>query len=493
MRRFKGPSQILSIVLFSILLLILVGCSGGQDKIPTTTLSSKALELFEEGQDLAERLRNADAHERFTDAVTEDPDLAIAYLYMALTAPSPKLYFEYLDRARLLVENISEAERLIILSVEAGSHANPMQQREYLKSLVELYPDDERAHFWLASHYFGQQDYTMVIEEAGAAKDINKRYSPPYNLLGYAYRYLGDYENAEKAFQKYIELIPDDPNPYDSYADLLMKMGKYGESIESYYKALQLDETFAASHFGIASNLNFLDKHKDAREQLMEYYDLTDAYGQRRDALLAMAISFMDEGRPEDALEVLDKRFVLSQKNNDAAAMAGDLAQKAAIYVQIGKAAKARGEYELALKIIEDSDLSEEIKANSRRIKLYNDTRVALIEDNIELARELSIEFRKQVDEINHPNLIKASHQLAGMIALDEENYDMAIAEFRQSNQLNPYNFYLMAQAYQGKEDIEKTKEWLIKTVEFNDTNNMLYAFVRKRAKALLSELGNQN
>ena len=28
---------------------------------------------------------------------------------------------------------------------------------------------------------------------------------------------------SEKAFEKYIELIPDDPNPYDSYAELLMQ------------------------------------------------------------------------------------------------------------------------------------------------------------------------------------------------------------------------------------------------------------------------------
>jgi TolA-binding protein len=29
----------------------------------------------------------------------------------------------------------------------------------------------------------------------------------------YAYRFQGQYQEAEQAFQKYIELIPNDPNP----------------------------------------------------------------------------------------------------------------------------------------------------------------------------------------------------------------------------------------------------------------------------------------
>ena len=52
-------------------------------------------------------------------------------------------------------------------------------------------------------------------------------------MLGYAYRQEGDYANAEQAFKKYIELIPNDPNPYDSYAELLLKMGKFDESIDA--------------------------------------------------------------------------------------------------------------------------------------------------------------------------------------------------------------------------------------------------------------------
>ena len=65
-------------------------------------------------------------------------------------------------------------------------------------------------------------------------------YSTAFNILGYAYRQNGDYSDAENAFKKYIELIPNDPNPYDSYAELLLKMGRFDEAITQYNKALAI-------------------------------------------------------------------------------------------------------------------------------------------------------------------------------------------------------------------------------------------------------------
>jgi hypothetical protein len=44
--------------------------------------------------------------------------------------------------------------------------------------------------------------------------------------LGYAYRFLDRFADAEAAFKKYTELIPTDPNPYDSSAELLPKSTK---------------------------------------------------------------------------------------------------------------------------------------------------------------------------------------------------------------------------------------------------------------------------
>ena len=48
-------------------------------------------------------------------------------------------------------------------------------------------------------------------------------------------------------FSGYIKLIPNDPNPYDSYAELLMKTGRFEESIAQYERALKQQATFMPS------------------------------------------------------------------------------------------------------------------------------------------------------------------------------------------------------------------------------------------------------
>jgi tetratricopeptide (TPR) repeat protein len=74
-----------------------------------------------------------------------------------------------------------------------------------------------------------------------AQRISTQSYSTAFNILGYAYRQDGNYNDAEAAFKKYIELIPNDPNPYDSYAELLLKMGRFDEAITQYKKALAID------------------------------------------------------------------------------------------------------------------------------------------------------------------------------------------------------------------------------------------------------------
>src|SRR4029079_11541120 len=124
------------------------------------------------------------------------------------------------------------------------------------KKLVVAYPRDERAHMLLGAAYFGVQDWNHAIAEYEKSVSINPKFSPPYNQMGYAYRFLEKYPQAEKAFKMYIELIPGDPNPYDSYAELLMRIGRFDESITQYGKALEVDPHFINSHWGIAANYN---------------------------------------------------------------------------------------------------------------------------------------------------------------------------------------------------------------------------------------------
>jgi tetratricopeptide (TPR) repeat protein len=474
-----------------VLLLMAVGCGTPEQdgKMPITTKSEKAREYYLQGRDLQEKLRGQNARPFFEKAIEEDPEFALAYLNLSFVVPSVKEFFANLDKAKALADKVSEGERWWIMGVEAEVNAYPMEQRELYQKLVEAYPNDERAHNLLGNNHFGQQEWELAIEQYQKATGINPDFSQPYNQLGYAHRFLENYSEAEAAFKKYIELIPDDPNPYDSYAELLMKMGKYDASIESYQKALEQDPNFVASHIGIATNLNFKGKHEEARKQLQRLYDIARNDGERRAALLAMAVSYVDQGNTDAALEQQDKQYALAEKINDAGAMSGDLAIMGTILLEAGRLDEALTKFDKAVEVAEGSNLSEAVKDNTRRGYLFKSARVALKKGDMETAEHRAQEFHQEVKAINNPFQIRLAHELAAQIALEEKEYDKALEGLQQANRQNPYNFYRMALAYRGKGEKSEAKEQLKAVVKFNGLNNLNYAFIRQKAKQMLDSM----
>lgn len=466
-----------------------VAVGGETGKIPITTSSAKALEYYLEGRALAEKLRGQESIEYFERAVTEDPDFALGYLNLAFVTPSTKGFFENFDKAKALVDRVSEGERLWILGVEAAVNGFQMEQRELYLKLVAAYPDDERAHNLLGNHYFGQQEYELAVKEYQRAAKIAPGFSQPYNQLGYSHRFMENYAEAEKAFKKYIETIPDDPNPYDSYAELLMKIGRYDESIATYRKALVLDPNFVASHIGIATNLNFKAQHDDARKQLQKLFDIARNDGERRAAHFTIAVSYVDEGQMVKALEELDKQYALAAKIEDAASMSGDLVLIGNILYEWGKLDEAMARYEKAVDVVKKSSLSQEVKDNTELNFLYNAAAVSMRSGDLEGARVKANQYLKGVEAIRNPNQIRLAHQLAGMIALEAKDYDTALKEFGLASQLNPYNLYRMSLAHRGRGDAKKARELCKKAAEFNALNNMNYAFIRTKARELLASM----
>jgi tetratricopeptide (TPR) repeat protein len=458
--------------------------SADGGKIPVTTANADAKAEFLQGRDLQEKLVITDSIAHFEKAAQLDPNFAMAELNLAISAPTGGEFFEHLHKAVSLADKASNGEKLLILATEAGANNNPAKQKEYLDQLVAAYPNDERAHFNLGGYYFGQQDYPKAIEHYKKATEIAPSYSSAWNLLGYGYRQNEDYANAETAFQKYIELIPKDPNPYDSYAELLLKEGKFDEAIAQYRKALEINPNFINAHQGIAMALLYSGKPAQAEAELQNITKKARNDGETRTALFATTVVHADGGQMAKALADLDKQYALGQKTKDVAAMAGDLQFRGNVLLEMGKAAEAKAAFERAVKTIQESDLSAEIKANNERVSHFNLARVALVQKDVAGAKTHAEEFRKGAEASNNPNQVRLSHELAGMIAMAEKDTDKAIAEFQQGNQQNPQNLYRLCQAYQAKSDKAKAAEFCTKAAGFNSLPALNYAFVRTKAKA---------
>jgi tetratricopeptide (TPR) repeat protein len=471
----------------------MTGCGVRDDgTIPITTSSDTARQEYLQGRALLEKLRAQEAIPHFERAVKADPSFALAHLALAQAHQTPREFFASYHRAVSLLDNAGRGEQLMILATQAGVNGDARKQLEYLEKLVELYPRDVRAVTMLASYYFGQQDHERAIEQYTIAAEIDPEYSPVYNQLGYSYRYLGQYDKAEEAFKKYTSLIPDDPNPYDSYAELLLKSGQFEKSIAMYRKALEINPGFVFSHVGIATNLMLQGDHAAAREQLRTMYAESTNEGRRRQALSALATTFIDEGLFDSAIVYVEKQKAMAEESRDFSALSGDMLMLTVISIETGRYDEAEKQLQLAWEYIQKADVSDQVKENSALNGYYFGARIAAARGDFEKAKSLLQAYAEWARRVQNPAQQRIVHELAGIVALAEGRYGEAVAELKQANQHSAYNQYRLGLAYEALGEMIAARSAYHRAAHFNEPLGPTWAFVRQKAldkEAALSTL----
>ena len=459
--------------------------AANSGSIPVTSRSAEAHRLYLEGRALSENLRAHDGRQLYARAAEADPSFAMAHFQLAANAATAKDFFTHMKRAVALADSASEGERLMILALEAGGNADPSKALEYQRQLVELYPNDERAHFLSGNGWFGQQEFRKAVDAYQAATRINPRFAPAYNLLGYAQRSLEDYEASEAAFRKYIELIPNDPNPYDSYAELLMKTGRFEESVAQYRKALALDPKFSASRVGIATNRMLQGRHDEALKEMDGMLRDARDDGERRTALFTRGVILTDAGRTDEAVREIEREYALDARLADTANMSGDAQLLGNILLDAGRADAAAARFRQALQLVERSSLSDDVKQDIRLADRYNRGRVALAKGDLATAKAEANAYTDGAAARKNLFRTRQAHALVGAIELKEGQYDQAIAHLSQASQQDPQVLYWTALAYQGKGDSAKAKAFAGRAAKANVLPLMSYAFVREKAKKM--------
>jgi tetratricopeptide (TPR) repeat protein len=262
-------------------------------------------------------------------------------------------------------------------------------------------------------------------------------------------------------------------------------MGRFDESIAMYRKALANDQNFSPSRIGVATNMMYRGDPDGARVETGKLYQLARNDGDRRNSYFTSAVIYADEGNFDGALGELRKEYAVADKIHDAAAMAGDVTAMGDVLLEAGKPEQARKQYQQALQLQERSDLSSEVKEDARLVHHYNLGGVAARAGNLAEARQHADVFMQGATAKKNDGEIRLAHQLAGTIALQDQQFDQAIAELRQGNQQDAYTLYRLGLAYQGKEDGTQAAGFFQRAAEQNSLPALSYAFVRLKAKKM--------
>jgi tetratricopeptide (TPR) repeat protein len=226
-------------------------------------------------------------------------------------------------------------------------------------------------------------------------------------------------------------------------------------------------------------------KHDAARAETWKLHQAARNDGDRRGALFTAAVIYADEGKFEQALGELKKEYAVAEKINDAAAMSADVVAMGEVLLEAGKADEARKRYLQALELVQQSDLSAEVKEDTKLVHHYNLGRVAVRTGDLAGAKQHAAAFMKGATAKKNAAETRQSHELAGTIALAEKNFDQAIAELSQGNQQDAYTVYRTALAYQGKGNQAKAAELFEKVANQNSLPALNYSFVRAKAKKM--------
>lgn len=465
-------------------------CDPGTSRssAPITTSSRPALTAFLKGRDLLEKLRGTESREHFARAVELDPDFALAHLYLAQTAATPSDMFPALRRAVELAGRVSAAEAHVIRAFEAGVNSQPEVQREHLEALVKLFPDEERGHYRLGNFHYSRQEWPEAIAAYEAAIRINPEFAPAYNQLGYSLRNLGRLDEASKAFCTYMKLVPDEPNPYDSHAELLLLMGRYRDAIAEYQRALAINPSFAPSYVGIGSAHLMLGDVPAARKAFATLRYLATDEGQRRQANVWLASASLHEGNPAEAIALIRENLEAARSRDDRLAMAGDLNLIGTVLLETGEVAAALATFEESLRTVEGAVATREVKEAARRNNLYQRARVALARGDTTGATTLTTEYCQQAEGTQVPFEHRRCHELRGLVALASGDPATALAQLGEANPQDPRVLFELATAYRAAGKTDAARETLARVVNFN-VSSLPLAFVRPRAQALLKDL----
>jgi eukaryotic-like serine/threonine-protein kinase len=233
-----------------------------------STSSVDAFRLYAKGVEAFVGGRGKDALEALEESVRIDPAFAEAYLQLGAAAAmtgQPRLRREYLRKAAEHANRLSDPRRLQLNATLARDAGDVREAARIVEELITKFPETEAA-YTVALHVFGGElrdtDKLVHLMKIGASALPTS--SSVRNNYGYALLEAGRYADGIREFQKFVELLPREANPYDSLADGHLASGSAEKAVEFYSRALATDPGFSGSRFGLSWSLAVMGRYDEA-------------------------------------------------------------------------------------------------------------------------------------------------------------------------------------------------------------------------------------
>jgi tetratricopeptide (TPR) repeat protein len=413
--------------------------------LPVTTSSQQAGELFEKAMADFENLHLDRATQGWRDAAKADPDFALAHAWIAFNSTDPTEVENERHRAKALTSRVTPGERLMIQWIVNVQENNFVAGIAAMNDMLAMYPKDKRLLYLAGNWLLGEQENDQARKLFTRALAIDKNYPAALNDLAYAYARQSDFPPAFDAMERYVKVLPNEPNPQDSYAEILRLSGNYEDALEHYEAALKIDPDFHSSQLGLADTYALMGDQARARLEYEKAIQRDSNEANRVNYAIQSAMTWVRENNFANA----DQAFgnILDKAHNQSFHVAeARIHRLMAMYQKDDEAAlKHLEQAEAAIEHLTNTTQSDREEEKARILRLRVARSIHAGQDRA--AKESLDRLQVMADKSRNTVIQQSYHAALGMILMAQKNYADAVANLQEDDD-DPFSLEMLLRAY---------------------------------------------
>jgi tetratricopeptide (TPR) repeat protein len=234
---------------------VIMAVAGCTNDVRWSTNDPAALAWYHKGVQAWQRFLYTEGFAAIDSALARDSSFALAWGRRALLQYYTGDQHTAKATIALALQRAAAAtprERDVIQLWSARINDQRAREAALADSLIGLYPEDPELYLFRGQCYEADRSYEAAVRLYAQSVERDTGFALGVMSLGYAYSTLGEQEKAVEYMQRYIQMAPDQPDPRASYADILVRAGRYDEALEQYRAALAIkaDYWYAVREIG---------------------------------------------------------------------------------------------------------------------------------------------------------------------------------------------------------------------------------------------------
>ena len=408
------------------------------------------------------------------------PPVRVSGLVLAMITSSAPMLAQ--DRAGAgvvkvpVTTEVIEARQEYLKGRALGENLRAHDSREVLQRAVAKDPNFALGHYSLALNSPTAKEFFSHLNQAvklsGKASEGER-----LMILGLQAGANADTDRQRRYYEQLVEAYPQDERAHFLLGNTYFGQQDYAKALREYQKSVEVAPDFAPAYNLLGYAYRQVERYDEAEKAFKKYIELIPGDPNPYDsyAELLMRMGLFDES-------VAMYRKALATDPNFSPSYIGIASNLT--YQKKYDAARAEA-WKLHQAARNDADRRNALFATAIAYAdegKLDQARAALHSKDLAGARKHADMFMQGATAKKNRAEIRQAHELSGMIALKEKQFDQAIAHLGKANQQDPYVLYRIGKAYKGKGDQAKADELFRRASNHTTLPTLNHAFVRAKA-----------